>query len=89
MHPVERIKMCLGFYFLLRANRNPLVRSWQFDSKFNKGTWENLEDQILQLPLSTALNSSGSLRDGGKALIWWENISKMKLQVLSLHFSSC
>lgn len=48
-----------------------------------------LEDQILQLPLSTALNSSGSLRDGGKALIWWENISKMKLQVLSLHVSSC
>lgn len=26
-----------------------------------------LEDQILQLPLSTALNSSGSLRDGGES----------------------
>ena len=32
MQPVERIKMCLGFYFLLTANRNPLVRSWQFDN---------------------------------------------------------
>ena len=23
-----------------RANRNPLVRSKQFDNKFNKGTWD-------------------------------------------------
>lgn len=44
-----------------------------------------LEDQILQLPLSTAFNSSGSLSDRGKALVWWENISK-KLQVLLLKF---
>lgn len=41
MKPVERIKMCLGFYFLLTANRNPLVRSWQFDImiEFRKGRW--------------------------------------------------
>ena len=44
-----------------------------------------LEDQILQLPLSTAFNSSGSLSDRGKALIWCEIIYK-KLQVLSLKF---